>query len=649
MTASPQDRQRHRADIDGLRAIAVLAVVLYHLKRSYVPGGYLGVDMFFVLSGYLIAGIIWRDMRDGDFSILHFYERRIRRIMPALLLVLLTTTIASAALLLPADLANYGKSIVATLVFIPNVYFWRDTNYFSSNAEEKPLLHMWSLGVEEQFYVLFPLILWMISGYRDRTATLVVALLVALSLASHVALTYVGGGAPAFYFLPSRAWELGAGALLVVIPLRQASATMTNLVALLGAYLIGSSLFGYPASLGLFPVALPVIVGTTMVIWAGTWQTALPNRALAVYPLVFVGLISYSLYLWHWPIIVLSKYYLIRDLSLTESASAVAVMFGAASLSWRFVELPFRGKRLAFRAVRTTVAAAAALLFSASAVFYVTAGLPNRLNAEASIMNAAVGTNYRCGLQEYLPYGASRSCAMNLGGRDPFEAELILLGNSHAQMYAPVWRSILEDQDMRGLLVPQNGCLPTVAANISVDCVNAATRILDEIATHSKARTVVIALTWHQARTLIDPDGAVLDNTANKALNYAIDDLVRRLAGMGKAVLLIGPIAIPGVDIASITGRELAFGRRQSLPGKIPVRDFLTEYGSILAHFADRSDVVFARPDAVQCGSSFCYFIQDGVSFFADSNHIAAEQSLRFKGIFAETLTRSLMQKAASN
>jgi peptidoglycan/LPS O-acetylase OafA/YrhL len=160
------------ADVDGLRAIAVLSVIFFHLSKSVLAGGFLGVDMFFVLSGFLITSIIWREVQLKEFSILRFYDRRMRRILPALLAVLFLTTIASTILLLPADLIGYSRSLVATLTFVANIYFWRDTDYFSRDSQDKPLLHMWSLEVEEQFYIFFPLLLVFLARFSAPRRTL---------------------------------------------------------------------------------------------------------------------------------------------------------------------------------------------------------------------------------------------------------------------------------------------------------------------------------------------------------------------------------------------------------------------------------------------------------------------------------------------
>ena len=189
----------YRADVDGLRAIAVSAVILYHFSALALPGGYLGVDIFFVLSGFLITSLIWSEIETKHFTIARFYERRLRRIMPALLCVLFVSTLTALALLLPADLMNYGKSLIATLAFVQNVYFWRDTDYFSRAAEEKPLLHLWSLGIEEQFYVLFPLLLVVLARFWRHGTLLVVILATLASLAINILLNIAGGASPAFF------------------------------------------------------------------------------------------------------------------------------------------------------------------------------------------------------------------------------------------------------------------------------------------------------------------------------------------------------------------------------------------------------------------------------------------------------------------
>jgi peptidoglycan/LPS O-acetylase OafA/YrhL len=207
--------QKYRPDVDGLRAVAVLSVIFYHVDSALIPGGFLGVDIFFVISGYLITSIIRREQERGSFSLGGFYERRIRRIMPALLLVLFVTTIASTYLLLPLDLTGYSKSLLATLTFVANVYFFLDTNYFAAAAELKPLLHMWSLGVEEQFYLLFPLILMLLARY-PRTILPIIVTFGVLSLMANMASLFLGKSNPAFFLIPFRAWELGFGAMLAV-------------------------------------------------------------------------------------------------------------------------------------------------------------------------------------------------------------------------------------------------------------------------------------------------------------------------------------------------------------------------------------------------------------------------------------------------
>jgi peptidoglycan/LPS O-acetylase OafA/YrhL len=631
---------RYRPDLDGLRAIAVLAVVFFHLSRQRLAGGYLGVDMFFVLSGYLITAIIWSEMQVGRFSIVRFYDRRIRRIVPALLSLLAVTTVVSAVLLLPTDLMGYGRSLLATLVFCANVYFWRDTDYFSAAAEQKPLLHLWSLGVEEQFYIFFPLVLILLARWCPRRALLVIAGLVVASLAANMLAALVGGSLPAFFLLPTRAWELGVGACAALLP----SALLPRgriggVLATVGALLIIGALI-YPLDSRWFlPAGLAPVFGTALLIICGHHGAPLANRLLRLRAIVLVGLISYSLYLWHWPIIVFTQYYLVRPLTFLEMLAALAFMGACAAFSWRFVERPFRNMTLPSGRVRLYAGTGALALGIAAATLLGAQGFPSRLSAQAAVLNQAVDTNYRCPVGDYLAFGASRACALNLASRRPTEAEVVLLGNSHAQMYAPVWASILAQRDEPGLLVPLNGCLPTPEVNISAACAHSAAANLQELSKFARARTVIIGLNWwHGPDDLLDSNGRTVDNRDDRSFVHALDDLIDRLHGMGKQIVLIGPIAEPGWSVASVLSRQIAFGHKADRPLFLPASEFEQRFGTLIRHFEARSDISFARADEVQCVDGRCYYVLDGRSLFSDGNHIATAELPRFRAIFDSAL-----------
>jgi peptidoglycan/LPS O-acetylase OafA/YrhL len=633
---------RYRPDIDGLRAIAVLSVIFFHLTRLALPGGYLGVDMFFVLSGYLITSIIWREVKDGEFSVARFYDRRIRRIMPALLFLVLPATMAASLLLLPTDLIGYGKSLLATLGFVANIYFWSDTDYFSRAAEAKPLLHLWSLGVEEQFYIFFPLILAALARRRRRIALPAILLLTIGSLAANSFVLSIDGATAAFFLLPARAWELGFGAILPLLPARSAaSPAAANGIALFAALLVILGIM-HPALIPIpdVPDSLPVVVGTTLLIFAGQQRFTAVNRLLCIRPLVLVGLISYSLYLWHWPIIVFAQYYLVRNLNFPECLAALALMTGCAAGSWRFIERPFRSKGLGIRTLLIVTGAGTIVLAVTAALLIRLQGLPGRLNTAAATLNQAVGDFYRCPIATQLPFGAARACVLHLPTRNPSDADVVLLGNSHAVMYAPLWTSILQKRGQTGLLVTLNGCLPTVQSNISRACIAAARSNLAEALKLARARTFILGLTWpYEPNALVAPNGSPVDNRDNLALIHALDDLIDQLRGAGKQVILIGPLAEPGYDIASVISRQVAFDHKFDGPTFLSEADFSARYGAAIGHFEARSDIHFVRPDQIQCADGRCEYLIDGRSLFADSNHVAITELHRFQSLFEAALT----------
>jgi hypothetical protein len=385
---------------------------------------------------------------------------------------------------------------------------------------------------------------------------------------------------------------------------------------------------------------VPTVVAVALLILAGERETSPVHRVLRFRPLVYLGLISYSLYLWHWPIFVFGRYYLAREFNAWEAAAALVLMGALAVVSWRFVERPFRSKRMPIRMVRLVGAGGAAALVIVAAALIKFDGLPNRLNAEAAVINQAVGTNYRCPVAAYIAFGRSRACLMNLPSRKAEDADVVLLGNSHAQMYAPLWASILSERGLTGLLVPLNACLPTVLVNLSAPCIDAARENLAEVSRLPRAKTVIIGLTWgHDANALVDAAGRVADNRGNAALVAALDDLIDRLRAADKTVVLIGPIPQPGWDVASILSRQLAFRHRVDRPLFTAAPDFLRRFESAIAHFESRPDVIFVRPDRVECNAERCNYLVEGRSLYSDGSHIAAGELPRFRKLFTDAIS----------
>jgi len=646
---------KYRPDLDGLRAIAVLSVIAYHLSTNLLQGGYLGVDIFFVLSGYLITKIIWREALSRQFSVARFYERRVRRILPALGVLLIVVSVFGTWILLPIDLEGLAKSVFATLVFAANIYFWNDTGYFALGADEKPLLHVWSLGVEEQFYIIFPLLVVLCIRWRRSALLPLTSALVLLSFLSNVLLNKMVLQSVAFYLLPARAWEIGAGALLALAPppkvenpwLRQALALLAGALILVSLRLPGGGIIFH----GVAPSAIWVVLGTTLAIHlgneGGNWLTV----GLAKAPLTWIGLISYSLYLWHWPILVFARYYLLRSsLSPAEAAGAVALMLTLATLSWRYVERPFRDRSMPIRTVLVWAACGCLVVAIASAAALESKGYPSRFRADVARINMAVGNEYRCGLKEYVPFGPSHGCTMFLPSRNPADATVALFGNSHAQMYAPLVASIVQENNERGILVPMNVCLPLPDFNLGSDCMDLAAKDLAAVEGLPRVRVVIISMNWEWKTSYLSTRaGIVPADMQTELFIESVDRLISDLERRGKTVVLVGPISAPGWDFPSIAGRELAFHNRISEPLFLPESAFVFKMGPVIEHYSARPDIIFIRPDRVQCELGKCDYLRDGTSLFADNNHIAAYALPLFRPVFEPALKEAFTRAAQTD
>ena len=461
---------RYRPEVDGLRAIAVLAVVFYHAGLG-VRGGFIGVDVFFVISGFLITSLIIKDLQEGKFTMLHFWERRARRIIPALVVVVLATLTAGWFLLLPSDYAKLGKSACYQSVFAANVFFWRNTGYFAGPAEQMPLLHTWSLAVEEQFYLVVPLALsglFCFPRLRRRGFLLALfALGILISLAGSI---YGVAHHPraTFYLLPTRAWELLVGAFVALLPTAALGSRQRDVWCWLALGLILAPCFVYTKETP-FPglAALPPCLGTALFIWASgvTTGNRLPQVAqlLAKRPVVFIGLISYSLYLWHWPLFAFSAYWALEPQPLTYRLGLAAAAFPLAILSWKFVETPFRKRHWCAtkRQILATAAAGLVLVFSVGFAIVQQAGIPARWPTEViAIDNARNDVGF---LNNLTVEDVRAGRLVPIGVNDPdLPVSVVVWGDSHAMAALPAFDIFLKEMGRVGKAATHSGVPPLV-------------------------------------------------------------------------------------------------------------------------------------------------------------------------------------------
>jgi peptidoglycan/LPS O-acetylase OafA/YrhL len=449
---------KYRPDVDGLRAVAVGSVVAYHCGLRWCSGGFVGVDIFFVISGYLIGSLVYKEIRGHSFRIAKFYERRAKRILPALFGVLTISYVAAMLLLSPSEMKDFAESAIATIASSSNILFWLKSGYFATGADQKPLLMTWSLGVEEQFYVVFPLLMLLLRKLSQRAQFTVVGGLALLSLVFCLRGTAINPNAT-FYLLPTRAWELAAGILLAMAESNR-SHTSTRLpavamhaVGLAGLALIGVAIFSYdtftpfPGYAAMLPVA-----GAVLVISA---RDGAVNRLLAWRPIVFVGLVSYSWYLWHWPVLSFARICSDSGISTAVAVVLALISFAFAVLSWRFVEQPFRKSTTPTYLLLKRYAVLAVAMMIPAILLRATNGLPQRNRAVQQLEMAAEPLHHDVCTAPYrvshpmlgppcVPPGQGRAVA--------------LIGDSHAAALASGLRAIAAQQGYRLVELTKSSC-----------------------------------------------------------------------------------------------------------------------------------------------------------------------------------------------
>lgn len=622
-------KPHHRKDINALRALAVLAVIGFHFFPNYFHFGFLGVDLFFVISGYLITKILRAQLLEKKFSYLLFYTKRIRRIFPAMLVMLIATTITAICLLIAPDLLRYSKSQLATLGFMANIYFWRTGGYFSTADELKPLLHMWSLGVEEQFYILFPLALALIvrTFRKPIGSSLVILFISAISYSANIYINSIGGANPAFFLLPTRIWQFGVGSIFALLPSLSCckSEKQANILFIGGLVLIGVN-FTLPPNI--LPSATLLSIGAGLILWNHLERNSTPVKLLAARPIQLIGLCSFSLYLWHWPILVFLKYVHIAPLPANILLIALLLTFAISYLSWKYIENPFRDV-VSTKTTFKFICAIYLILVITSLATISSSGFPGRDSEHTNAISEAIDTNYRCPPSTYRIYGASRACLIGELGPTP---TLALLGNSHAQMYAPSFDTELALRHQSGLIIPLNGCLPTIDINISIDCLRMANTNYEAVVSDSSLRQVVIGMTWY-SDDLINQKGEAISDIEFSYRKKSLFLLIDKLTKAGKKVYLIGPLAIPNFDFASIASRSLKFSKNQ-IPFSISRETFDQKFNPLILYFSERLKKQFIAPHGFFCDEYQCNFADDKGAYFSDSNHISLYGAQKIRGLF---------------
>lgn len=644
---------KYRREVDGLRAVAVLPVIFFHADFALFSGGFVGVDVFFVISGYLITTIIYGEIREGTFSIVRFYERRARRILPALFFVTLSSIPFAWLWLMPDGFEDFAQSLAANSVFSSNILFWTESGYFDAESHMKPLLHTWSLAVEEQFYVFFPLFLMLL--YRIGRSVLFPAVLavfvISLAMSEWASTAYPTAN---FYLLPTRAWELGVGAILALTAsawidkegwLAEAGSGL-GLAMILYSVFVFDDAVPFPGLWALIPV-----LGSGLVIALARPQTFV-GRLLGSAPFVGIGLISYSAYLWHWPIFVFARVRMLNGVSPETYLALTVLSLFLAYISWRYVERVFRNKT---SFTRQQIFSGGAIGSVAIMVFgmvgHFESGLPGRISPAAAEM-AAWGEDrnprlYHCHAAYNNFIAPEDSC---IYGDDP-SPSVAVYGDSHAMSLAHKFAEALEKEGHGLREFSYAGCAPVAGLYYFGDtseCDRFA-RAVEEFVFVQEHPDIVVFM----ARWILPIEGERFDNTeggkvrkkASPALPLGegpefgedpsrVDTVgrlyrasIQRFLDAGKRVILIYSVPEVGWNVPRYLASEIQYGIERT--ALLSTGYDVNKVRSKRAHaqldlLEDHPNLVRIRPEELVCDTVLpgrCVAALDGIPIYYDDNH----------------------------
>jgi len=641
----------HRRDIDGLRGLAVAGVVAYHFGLG-VPGGYGGVDVFFVISGFLIAGIIKSELEAGIFSIANFYVRRIRRILPALTVCLIASTIAATLFLFPSDFKAYGLSLLAAALSVSNFHFMSKTGYFDSEATQKPILHTWSLGVEEQFYIVFPLLLLLLFRYARKSILPVLWILVIGSLV-YSCHGVAKDADKAFFSTAGRAWELGIGALLAFGALPKLRARgLLEAEAAIGVGLVAFCFLCYTDQTR-FPglAALPLCLGTALIIHSGTpSQTTAVASLLSSRPIVGLGLISYSVYLWHWPLLVFGLYRWPSIFSGTGSHTALwllgSVSFGIGALSWAFVEQPFRRMQRLPRATAFISGGLATVL--TIAIASMVDKRPTWLQHWPQPIQAMQFKKTVSGDKRGLARAEGWPDNTYIVGEPGSEPDTVVWGDSHGVAMIPGFVSYQRATGQGAIIAAQPGCRPLVSVSLRQNrrgdgCERHNAEVFDAILQQHGVKRVILIGFWSVLAKRLgrDPNGdiALRENGSEhgQIFEAALRSLIGKLTERGKEVVIVGPIPIQKFNVTPAVARYIIWN--EPLPPELTRAQLFEDMAvmfDIFARMATLPHVLVVYPDKYLCDAQGCDYVENNVPLYSDDNHLTPAGTAKLADMFGD-------------
>jgi peptidoglycan/LPS O-acetylase OafA/YrhL len=637
-----QNMTKFRSDVEGLRAIAVLPVILFHYGFGF-SGGFIGVDIFFVISGFLITSLLIKDHTGVGISLSDFWERRVRRIFPALSVMIIISALAGWWILLPEDFMRFGRSLVSQMYFGSNFYFYLHTGYFDPVAESQPFLHTWSLAVEEQFYLFFPLLLLTIRRLRLPLKTTLVSI-GAVSLLLSILLTPRHPSA-SFYLLHTRAWELIIGALLATSRADRIPRPMAELSSALGLGCIASAMFIFDAKT-IFPGAAALLpcIGAALIIQGEAAKQTFISRLLSLPPLTFTGRLSYSLYLWHWPPIVFSRYWTIEPLSTVHRLGLLCAVFVISWASWKFVETPFRRRAAAAKrgALFSTAAVCSACLLAAGLIVANLRGVPSRFPASIHRYLDVVREWKLPHNRELTMSAAQNGAFFSVGNASDIHPSFLLWGDSHAMSVIPVLEQMANERHIRGLAATHASAPPLLGfycagrtGGMGEQTIAYNDAIFDQMR-YFKIRNVLLVGYWsfYQDDAFTREEGPLHGpREAARGFDSSVNQTVKSLQALGCNVFIM--LEVPDQYFDAPKRLAKAALRRDDLQqiGR-STADYSREMKRYRELFATGGATVLDASAAFTNSVGRCQIEREGECLYRDNSHLSIAGAMLLRPVF---------------